>query len=717
MARVNIRQVDIRGGFRSFTEPVTLKLPERGLVLLKGINRDTGGTSAAGKSTVLHAINLGFECCPFPSTTHQSWFSQEPYEITYHLDTQDGPATLVRGPKPSLKVGSEKKVTSATGVTARLRALTGYDDPKMLAALTYREQREHGLFLHKTDGEKKEFLTALLGLDRYEAEQEAAQKKVSSLEDGAKMLEAAIKTAKDNLDACPQPVEPELADEATPKARRDQIDAEVSDLLMRERELAELIVQAKRAEQEEATAATATLSHEVRQIEATIAGLRRKISDFTTDDSEVKKAEATLAECVERLRVAQEADRQRERAVDRRRMDLRQERRDLDGRLGNFLLTRKAQEALQREIDQLRDQTCPTCERPWEEAAGGLGERLQRLAAMEAELAEEPAVRERASQIPDEIAACIFEPNPIIPKLEGALEKLRQKVATEREKVKNAVQLHTAEVNVDLSREVAALERARVQVREAADKVLLNPNGKSARLKAEAAEISMKLPGLRSNSEAAQREWQQTVRANQQAQALYDTQKRNYEAYFLAWNRATAAAAASLQEYNEARDWLACIKGYIGSIFDEVLADISHETNAILAQLPNTAHCLLHWRSETETQAKKTVKKIVPVVSIRGIEAPYKSGCSGGMISVIELACDLAVAKVVQRRTGNIPGWLILDESFEGLGTVEKEACMAMLQEYAQDRLIIIVDHASEFKEMFSQVITVEYKDGISRLV
>jgi DNA repair exonuclease SbcCD ATPase subunit len=39
---------------------------------------------------------------------------------------------------------------------------------------------------------------------------------------------------------------------------------------------------------------------------------------------------------------------------------------------------------------------------------------------------------------------------------------------------------------------------------------------------------------------------------------------------------------------------------------------------------------------------------------------------------------------------------------------------MTILSQYAQDRLVLVVDHATEFKEMFTQFVDVELRNGVS---
>jgi ABC-type molybdenum transport system ATPase subunit/photorepair protein PhrA len=84
------------------------------------------------------------------------------------------------------------------------------------------------------------------------------------------------------------------------------------------------------------------------------------------------------------------------------------------------------------------------------------------------------------------------------------------------------------------------------------------------------------------------------------------------------------------------------------------------------------------------------------------------------MGTAVELAVDLAVGAVIARRSGCEPRWLILDECFEGLGANEKEAALNVLQQYSQNKLIVVIDHGSEAKEMFNNNLTIECQHGRS---
>ena len=119
--------------------------------------------------------------------------------------------------------------------------------------------------------------------------------------------------------------------------------------------------------------------------------------------------------------------------------------------------------------------------------------------------------------------------------------------------------------------------------------------------------------------------------------------------------------------------------------------------------------------SERETKTTKNLRQeIKAVVEKNGHEIPLKR-TSGGMFCAIELAVDLSLADVIAERTGVLPGWLVLDESFNGLSVKSKAACLEVLKGAAQDRLILVIDHATEFKELFNSSIVVRYKDERSK--
>jgi DNA repair exonuclease SbcCD ATPase subunit len=181
-------------------------------------------------------------------------------------------------------------------------------------------------------------------------------------------------------------------------------------------------------------------------------------------------------------------------------------------------------------------------------------------------------------------------------------------------------------------------------------------------------------------------------------------------------NDALTKVTAAEKEFHREADYLDLMRGFRNKIFDEVLEGISAESSNVVAALPNAQHISIDFKSERVTGSGTIEQRIKPTVTIYGEERSLVASVSGGQFTSVELAVDLAVARVVSARLGCNLQWMILDESFEGHDPATKEACMTLLQQYAADKLIIIVDHSSEFKEMFTQEILVEQHDRLSKV-
>lgn len=181
------------------------------------------------------------------------------------------------------------------------------------------------------------------------------------------------------------------------------------------------------------------------------------------------------------------------------------------------------------------------------------------------------------------------------------------------------------------------------------------------------------------------------------------------EAYDAAKAKVEAKRAELLEtkvKLNFGEDYRSFLKGFLANIFEEVLLGISAETNKILERLPNTEGVTVRF-----AMAKDSGKEaITPIFSFDGNESGIKSA-SGGMATAIDLAIDLALAKVVSERKGVSFGWILLDEAFNGFDQDTREAMLTTLSDYASVGLVAVVDHASEAQALFSNVIYVK-KEG-----
>jgi DNA repair exonuclease SbcCD ATPase subunit len=250
------------------------------------------------------------------------------------------------------------------------------------------------------------------------------------------------------------------------------------------------------------------------------------------------------------------------------------------------------------------------------------------------------------------------------------------------------------------------------EVQNALDEAVRN-NAADAKLPV----VEAKLAGLRAQLRTATGALGLARDANARAERQNEAVRVQRGQTEIIMERAGAAATDNQLKLNAELDFELSLgrKGFLGIIFGDVLQEIKAEANSKLAQLANVSQVTLDLVTETETKAGTAKKAITPVFYVNGNETRFSS-LSGGMQTSVDLVVDLALMTVVQRRTGAMPGFLFLDEAFNGQGVVTKEASLDALRVYAQEKLIIVIDHSSETKEFFSQVLEVENSGGKSSI-
>jgi DNA repair exonuclease SbcCD ATPase subunit len=205
--------------------------------------------------------------------------------------------------------------------------------------------------------------------------------------------------------------------------------------------------------------------------------------------------------------------------------------------------------------------------------------------------------------------------------------------------------------------------------------------------------------------------------SNGKHKLLTDEYNKNYNKYLeikQLLDKTNSDFLSKSLKYKEEVDFVSLCKGFLGFIFEEVLDEISLEANNILKQIRNVSAVSVRFDTEKINKNDTIRQEIKLVLNQNGHELPSFRTLSGGQQEAVELAIDLSLGNVISRRTGVFPGWLVLDEPFSGLGIEEKESCLEMLKIAACDRLIFVIDHSTESKEMFDQFIDVTNHNGES---
>lgn len=151
-------------------------------------------------------------------------------------------------------------------------------------------------------------------------------------------------------------------------------------------------------------------------------------------------------------------------------------------------------------------------------------------------------------------------------------------------------------------------------------------------------------------------------------------------------------------------------QAYILDSIVESFNDIMHKYVDIV--WPNVSYQL---QSQKETAKGDTVAKLAEILTMDGKQISVGS-LSGGELRALSLCVDFALLEVLSSRFGISLNPIILDEPFDGLDSAGREIVITLLGSLAQEHQILVVDHASESKVLFSKVIRVEKKNGISSI-
>ncbi len=697
--------------FRSFEGVHTLSFPASGLVILRGENHDTRGDSGAGKTNILLALAYVFGFCRHSAKALQCWYDEQPMWVEVELDTPEGLVIVRRGIK-GITIGklkgkaAEERLDKLCGIPSDLREI-----------LTYRDQVKPKKFLDMRDGALKKFLTQVLQLHGLDKEIDVAVKLLGELD---KKRETAA-TLAFNCEQDHERREGELVEfypEDTKELEAElgrlhvAIDVMRTDLSNGDTNL----LGQQKLEAREAELLADDAETRARRLELQAHDMRN-LPPPEQDFSKVEELESKVRQANGFSTQLEAADKLAWRAYEDETAALRARARKLHNELARVPGLVDDATRLMAEIEKLERDLCDRCGRQWDNAKVALDEHRRQLDEKNALLEAARAHKRQAAELDAQIAARVFTHDPRLAKLDTVRQQLKDQIAAEKHR------LHLDEVGVFNERDARVKELlsqaalARSEARRVKQEYLGDPARLSKALRASQEALRASLAKTETSLAEVQGKLNLVRQANAAGLARHDEQVKALAA---ANHRFIAAANDQTEAdvvWRAQSDYVDLLKGFRNKIFDEVLEAISADATAIIGTLPNSQHITVEFRSEKETQEGAVQEKITPVTYLHGEQRELHEAVSGGQLTSIGLAVDLAVAGVISQRLGCHLNWIVLDESFEGHDPITKQACLEMLQTYARDKLVIIVDHMSEFKEMFSKEIRVVFENKLSHIV
>ena len=695
--------------FRSFAEEAFIKFPETGLVLIRGNDNKSGESSGTGKSNVNLAIAYALDFPgQLPATELQSWLTDEPLQVYLCLGTPQGDVVIGRGKKNVLKIG-DQTITGARAISENFQKVFG-QIPEVLAALTYRAQARGGLFLSKTDSEKKEFLSQLVGLDRFEASVDAAEEEIKNLTRQLPQLEAALQSEKQALER--------------KKNNTGQLIFEDDSGVVTVLEDAQRRLEEAKNQHEEAKQAVKVLSSQniseggfnkkMDDLSAVILGLEKDAREVRAQVMPKSELVALRESIIKRIKDLQADDTARKKKEDAAIQDMRQK---LTGALSiaaSLPHLEKELHSIEAKIKAVKEDLCPTCGQEWpQDVAMDISKYMEEMAQLKTKIHNiQNVVIPFTITVQRAIAVAqnAFQPHEDIKKLEDLKARFDDDISAEaarfeREKLQALDMLNTKTTTLRADFENVRREKYKKEME--AEALVSSRLAKVLELGNFIAHARNKIEAIKGGNEWKQREYDRNTQ-----EVL--TQE---ELVIVAQGKLTTLQKSLAQE----KDYVEMVgrNGFLGLVFDEILQEISEEANTRLGRLPNVSHVTIRFRTESLLQKGTLKKSIVPLVNVGGHEGRLEAALSGGMKASVHQIVDLALMDVIQRRTGCMPGWFSMDESGEGQGLVTKESALEVLRSYAQEKLILVIDHMTEVKESFSQFIDIEFdkSTGCSRVV
>lgn len=739
-------------GFRSFAQRQEILFNKPGTVTaVTGWNAATNSGSGTGKSSIFGALATLLGHPEFPVTKQQTYLANVPMDIEGLFEHEGRFITIRRGKACYVVLDGKQVANGVTAVDTWIREFFRISDLDLLSTMTYRPQRCQGLFLSLTDGKKKEFISEVLGLQKYENMADAAGKEANALQQKAVGLETALNSIPwiESPEPPALPPEPEIpvyTDDLTPtyslflgldggslEARvktgleciNQTFDGHINDCGLRAQDM---------------VTARDDVGEKLKILKAEIANRRAGCDKRIAEVSAEAKARV-LADAEEQVRAARAAfavtDKEAAATAEeglqaaKRCSTLIKEQQAaaqnvvrMQTQLGAL---QKAVAASTAKLEVLRQQKCNECGQPLHDDAllNAETERYNKLIedaralieSMDVETAHAEQLKldvEDAIKAKAEAEERTAASSSKVVKAKLELQNRERLVAND---IKTAVAIVEADERKKLEAELAELQ----QVGDVLQQTFNEAQSKLQEVHAERAAVVERkraaVDRLQAWARGVERTHAEHKWACERLNAEYSAAVKHALETNSRRSKILLDVAAARSEAFSYSDLQVTAKAFLGAIGEEVLAETSEETNTALAELPNTRGYSLSFVGEHLTQKgtlKQEIKAVVRNAFVEGID--LKSQLSGGQLTSAELAVDLAWAVVLRRRRGGsvpTPAWFVLDEAFDGHDAKVKEACIEILHRIAaQAQLqILVVDHTSEFKASIENRIHVVYTE------
>lgn len=722
-------------GIGRFVKEQTVQVDELGnLVQVDGENRNTGGSSGSGKTTVFNALDYLLGLNDLPTTVLQSRLTKEKMSVEGEFDWNGKHVIIARSAKLSITIDGQLTVGSSALTEEKLDEILGMPRD-LFRKILHKRQKEGGFFLEFTPKKMYEFLTDALNLaserkklEKVEAKLSELEKSKTAKESKINELRASVKAMQESILSLGLPPVRDIHQSVILelKAKADASQAKFMSVT------ADHKAQNEALDLERPALIPNPELEPVPQLEQpalldTVLDNKLTIEILEVDIRNLNKEIADLKE-VENIRIRELNDK-----IQSHKMTIQALGHKCT--LSNTAKTEAVKVA--GEIKKIRDAICPTCEQSWVTPTAKVKETeyLATLAKHKTAIQEganaEVVISELNKEIelltqqlaPQQNDAILAKNNEILSKNAQIQEEKTKAVAFKAEITAKNVEMMTK------YKQDQAAASSEITARNAALLAEVSSKNKAAqdqyqfRVQAVREIQAREMDQARGQADVDRRALEAAVAkltAFTEASKRYETSlsymKTNEAAYVKDLSEKEADLAALLVEIAKAEALKKAVKLFISISFDDALEAIGDAATKIIRCIPTMSSATIQFEGQKETKDGKVKEEVNAVISMDGdIGIPIKS-LSGGERSSVDLAVDLAVIDFIENESAKGIDVFILDEPFTGLDTVSIEMALEVLKNSNSTKKLIVVDHNPEVKQMVSNRLVV-VRDGDSSTI
>lgn len=652
-------------------------------IQIDGLNKNTGGSSGAAKTTVFNALDVLLGLNDLPITILQSRYSDEPMSLHGDFSWDGKKVSITRGKK--LKVTINDKVFEGSNALAeeQIDLILGMPR-KIFRKLLHKRQKEGGFFLEFTPQKMHEFLIDCLDLVKYRKDYEKEEKKIKDFLERRTVKETELFGQEAALTATK-----EAAQSLGPVPNKNMSQDTVISLKKKMEEA-----------ENELKSVLAVHNLNISQLERE----RPELSVVPFDRSLLEFHKKTIDELNSKISVILQEEKDRQAKV-RECTSIN----DMAIKENNVLQAaqKKAHEEsikLAEEIKKLKASICPTCEQTWatEVATNQISNRV-------AKLLELKKIMDRGTQaLQDRL---VLDKNVEINK-----ENLKPKIDPRLPDINEALrETHTKHL------EEKQKEDAWIAKQNAANKIESEKfaHKQKALLEFQTAEANQ----ARGQLDLSRRLFDNAVSAMRSAADLLASYEKNLadlkskeEKFTNKIAEIKSSISAIDADIALAEEACKAVKTFLSYSFEDALEAISQRSTEIIRCIPNMSNATIQFDGTRETKDGNVKEEVNAVIGMDGEEKIPIRSLSGGERSAVDIAVDLAVIDFIETKSNKGINIFILDEPFTGLGPVEIEPSLEVLKNSNTNKKIVIVDHNSEVKQMVQNRLVVVREGLTSRI-